>query len=100
MILKQGNTYKLIAIIKDVDISTIEQIIFKFNDIEKEYKSDGTGDVELDVDKFIISLSQFDTLQLTNTVSYEVAVKFTNGEVKRSQTESTGSLETIIDRVV
>ena len=97
---KQGNTYTLNATIKNVDIQDINKVVFKFNEIEKTYKEDGTGDVELDGDKFVISLSQEETLQLCETVYYEVAVKFTNEEVKRSKVECTDSLETIINKEI
>lgn len=101
MELKRGNTYKLNATINNVDVEDIAQIVFKFNDVEKIYKSDGTGDVELTEENvFIISLSQNDTLQLDGSVSYEIAVKFTNGEVKRSKIQNTPSINTIIERAI
>jgi hypothetical protein len=100
MALKQGNTYKLKATINDVEISDITKIVFKFNNIEKTYNSTGTSDVELEGGTFIVNLSQEETLQLEGSVSYEIAVKFTNGDVKRSKVKHTQSLETIIDRAI
>lgn len=100
MLLKRGNTYKLNATINNVDIEDIEKIVFKFNNIEKTYNSTGTSDVELEDNKFIISITQEETLQLEGSVSYEIAVKFISGEVKRSKVKHTQSLDTIIERAI
>ena len=100
MNLKQGNTYRLKAIINNVDIDDISKIVFKFNDIEKIYNEDGTGDVTYENDNFILNFSQEDTLNLENIVYYEVAVKFTDDTVKRSNIEKTSTFKTIIERVI
>lgn len=100
MELKQGNTYKLKATIKDVEINDITKIVFKFNNIEKTYNSSGESDVTLEDETFIINLSQEDTLQLNGSVSYEIAVKFTNGDVKRSNIQHSTSLKTIIEKAI
>lgn len=98
--LKQGNTYILKATINNVDINDIAKIVFKFNDIEKIYNEDGSGDVTYDDENFIINLSQAETLTLDNTVYYEVAVKFTDDSVKRSNVKKTSTLNTIIEREI
>ena len=98
---KRGNTYRLYGTIENVDISVISKVVFKFNTIEKTYLSDGTGDVIYDSGKFIVELSQEETLSLTDTrVKYEVAVKFTDNQVKRSPVYNTNSLETIIEEEI
>ena len=98
--LKQGNTYILKATINNVDIEDISKVIFKFNNIEKEYNTQSTGDVTYDDGNFIINLSQAETLTLDNTVYYEVAVKFTDNSVKRSNVKKTSTLNTIIEREI
>ena len=99
---KQGNTYKLQGKIENVHIEDIEKVVFKFNDIVKTYLSDGTGDVYYDSDIFTINLNQNETLALKNqsNVKYEVAVKFVDGQVKRSQVYYTNSQETIIEEAI
>ena len=94
---KQGNTYILSGRIEDVNIEDIAKVVFKFNDIEKKYMSDGSGDVSYSEGIFEIRLSQADTLSLKkDKVAYEVAVKFTDNEVKKSPVYYTNSLKTII----
>ena len=100
MSLKQGNTYKLKAVISNIDITEISKIVFKFNDIEKEYKSDGSGDVTYADDTFTILFSQEETLDFPETVYYEVAVKFNDDSVKRSNVQKTSVFKTIIERVI
>lgn len=100
MNLKQGNTYKLKAIINNINIEDISEIVFKFNEIEKIYKSDGSGDVTYDSDTFTIFFSQEDTLDFSEIVYYEVAVKFNDESVKRSNIQKTSVLKTIIERVI
>lgn len=99
---KQGNTYKLLGHIENVNIDDIDKVVFKFNDIVKTYQSDGTGDVQYSDDIFTINLSQQETLSLNNEsqVKYEVAVKFKDAQVKRSQVYYTNSLETIIQEAI
>lgn len=100
MSLKQGNTYKLKAVINNVDINDISKIVFKFNDVEKEYNSDGSGDVTYADGTFTILFSQEDTLDFSEIVYYEVAVKFNDESVKRSNIQKTSALKTIIERVI
>lgn len=101
MLLKRGNTYKLIAIINNIDTEDISKIVFKFNDIEKTYISNEESDVELtENDEFIIRFTQEDTLKLKGLVRYEVAIKFTDNEVKRSAIKQTTSLDTIIEKEI
>lgn len=99
---KQGNTYKLYGKIEDVNIDIISKVVFKFNDIKKTYLADGTGDVTYSDGIFTVYLSQEDTLSLKSSpkVKYEVAVKFTDNQVKRSQVYYTNSLETIIEEEI
>lgn len=99
MIFKQGNTYQLKATI-DTDLSTIDKIVFQFNDIQKKYLSDGTGDVQLESGVFIVPLTQEDTLALGNMVNCEVAVKFTDDSVKRSRVIENLALDTIIEESI
>lgn len=100
MSLKQGNTYKLKAIINNVDIDDISVIVFKFNDVEKIYKSDGSGDVTYADGTFTVSFSQEDTLNFSEIVYYEVGVKFNDNSVKRSNVQKTSVFKTIIERVI
>lgn len=100
MSLKQGNTYRLKAIIDNVDIDDISKIVFKFNDVEKTYESDGSGDVTYADGTFTIFFSQEDTLSFNEEVLYEVAVKFNDDSVKRSNVEKTYAFKTIIERVI
>ena len=95
---KKGNTYELTAKIKNVDIEDINKIVFQFNDIKKIYTSDGfSSDVIYNESgDFIIYLTQEETLQFEQIVKYEVAIKFNDGKVRRSQVYSTSALATII----
>lgn len=99
---KKGNTYKLKANIIGIDINDINKIVFQFNDIQKTYIPDGESEgVEYDGENnFIIHLSQEETLKLAEIVKYEVAIKFNDGEVKRSVVYSTSSLATIIKEAI
>ena len=97
---KQGNTYELPAVIDNVDINDITKVVFQFDNIKKTYLSDGTGDVEYSDGKFIISLTQQETLQLDGKVAYEVAIKFNDGKVRRSKVKHTTSLLTIIKEAI
>jgi hypothetical protein len=100
MNLKQGNTYKLKAVINNVDIDDISEIVFKFNDVEKIYKSDGSGDVTYADGTFTVLFSQEDTLNFSEIVYYEVGVKFNDNSVKRSNVQKTSVFKTIIERVI
>lgn len=97
---KKGNTYNLSATIKGVDIQEIDKIVFQFNEIKKTYLSDAESDITYNEGVFIVPLSQEDTLKLKKDVSYEVAVKFKSGEVKRSEVKQTDSLITIIEEAI
>lgn len=99
MVFKQGNTYQLKATI-DVNLSTIDKIIFQFNNVQKQYLSDEEGDVRLENGVFIIPLTQEDTLSLGEMVDCEVAVKFQDGSVKRSRIIEKIALDTIIEEVI
>lgn len=99
MVFKQGNTYQLKATI-DTDLATIDKIVFQFNDIQKVYLTDGTGDVQLESGVFIVPLTQEDTLALGDMVNCEVAVKFEDESVKRSRVLENISLDTIIEEVI
>lgn len=101
MVFKQGNTYQLKATI-DTELSTIDKIVFQFNDIQKSYLSDGTGDVTLSDGVFIVPLTQEDTLSLgeCGNVNAEVAVKFQDGSVKRSRVIENLILDTIIEEEI
>lgn len=99
MVFKQGNTYQLKATI-DTDLSTIDKIVFQFNDIQKTYLSDGTGDVTLESGVFIVPLDQDETLSLGDMVNAEVAVKFQDGSVKRSRVLENLALDTIIEKAI
>ena len=102
MIFKKGNTYELHATIKNINIQNITKIVFKFNNIEKTYISGETNtEVAYQEDgTFIVYLSQQETLSLSNTVEYEVAIKFNNNTVKRSPIYTTSSLKTIIQEII
>lgn len=99
MVFKQGNTYQLKATI-DVDLSTIDKIVFQFNDVQKQYLSDGTGTVTLENGVFVVPLTQADTLSLGDMVNAEVAVKFIDGSVKRSRVLENIALDTIIEEAI
>ena len=99
MVFKQGNTYQLKATI-DTDLSTIVKIVFQFNDIQKTYLSDGTGDVTLESGVFTVPLDQDETLSLGDMVNAEVAVKFQDGSVKRSRVLENLALDTIIEEAI
>lgn len=103
MALKQGNTYELICVTKDkINIEEVAKVIFQFNDIEKVYTTEigETSDVTYEDGKFIIPLSQEETLNLKKSVEYEMAIKFTDDSVKRSEVKTTNSLYTIIKKVI
>lgn len=101
MKIKQGNTYMLNAQIKDIDISEVQKIVVKFNEIEKTYEAGVEGDITIDEEGIItIYLSQEDTLQLESDVRYEIAVKFNDGQVERSNIKKIGSLSTLIKKVI
>lgn len=95
---KRGNTYTLQVQINDINVNDISKIVFKFNNVQKEWeRNKPETDVVLQQDgTFIVKLSQKETLTLYNEVNYEVAVKFTDNSVKRSKVKNTPSLETII----
>lgn len=99
MKLKKGNTYSLkIEIKKDgenIDINDVSKIVFKFSDIEKEYPSEDVIYNESE-SCFIIKLTQKDTLSLKGNVEWEVAVKYNNGDVRRTLIKKLYSLNTII----
>lgn len=101
MVFKQGNTYQLKATI-DTDLSTIDKIVFQFNDVKKTYLSNGTGEVTLNEGVFIVPLTQEDTLTLgeCQNVNAEVAVKFQDSSVKRSRVIENLILDTIIEEVI
>lgn len=100
MAFKRGNTYELKAIIKDIDIEDIAKVVFQFNDIEKTYEIGESGDVTYEDGVFTISLSQAETLEFNSSVKYEVAIRFTNGQVKRSEVKSDNLKETIIEKEI
>lgn len=103
MALKQGNTYELICVTKDkINIDEVAKVIFQFNDIEKVYTTEigETSDVIYEDGKFIVPLSQKETLDLKKSVEYEMAIKFTDNSVKRSEVKTTNSLYTIIKKVI
>jgi hypothetical protein len=102
MTIKQGNTYQLKGTIKGVEVSEIQKIVFKFNDLKKIYTTEigETSDVTYEDGVFTIPLSQAETLELKGDVKYEIAVKFNDNQVKRSVVNSTGSLYTIIEEVI
>lgn len=101
MKIKQGNTYMLNAQIKDIDMSEVQKIVVKFDEIEKTYEAGVEGDITIDEEGIItIYLSQEDTLQLESDVRYEIAVKFNDGQVERSNIKKIGSLSTLIKKVI
>lgn len=102
MVFKKGNTYELKAQIKNVDVEEITKIVFKFNDIKKTYIANGEseGVIYQGENIFIISLSQAETLSLSDEVEYEVAVKFNDNSVKKSLVYKTSNLKTIIQEVI
>lgn len=101
MVFKQGNTYELPVNIKNTDLSTIQKIVFKFNDIEKEYDADDENSEVREVDgQLILPFSQEETLSLCENVAYEVAVRFKSGKVKKSLVKYTQTLITIIKEVI
>ena len=101
MKIKQGNTYMLNAQIKDIDMSEVQKIVVKFDEIEKTYEAGVEGDITIDEEGIItIYLSQEDTLQLESDVRYEIAVKFNDGQVERSYIKKIGSLSTLIKKVI
>lgn len=102
MVFKKGNTYELKAQINNVDIEEITKIVFKFNNIKKTYIADeeSEGVIYQGENIFIISLSQQETLSLSDEVEYEVAVKFNDNSVKKSLVYKTSNLKTIIQEVI
>ena len=95
---KKGNTYELTAKINGINIEEVAKILFQFNDIKKEYIPDSAeSDVIYDGEgNFTIYLTQEETLKFEQIVKYEVAIKFTDGKVRRSKVYSTSTLPTII----
>ena len=101
MEIKQGNTYMLNAQIKDIDMSEVAKIVVKFEEIEKTYEPGVEGDITIEEDGIItIYLSQEDTLQLEDDVRYEIAVKFNDGQVEKSNIKKIGALSTLIKKVI
>lgn len=103
MALKKGNTYNLkIPVklngeyVKDTDVS---KVVFQIGEIQKEFPSE---DVSYDAENslFIVNLSQEDTLKFEEKVAYEVAVKFPNESVVRSEVKTTYALKTLIEEVI
>ena len=94
---KKGNTYILKV---DMDLTDIEKVVFVLNDITKTYKSDGTGDVTEDDGTILIPLTQQETLSLAKTTEIEIEVKFTDGEVSRSDIYTTTSLRTLLNEAI
>lgn len=76
-------------------------MVVKFNEIEKTYEPTIEGDITIDEEGTItIYLSQEDTLQLQSNVEYEIAVKFNDDHVERSDIKIMPSLRTIIKKVI
>ena len=97
MTFKNGNTYTLKV---DMDLTDVEKVVFVLNNITKTYKSDGTGDVQEVGGALIIPLTQEETLSLATTAEIEIEVKFTDGEVSRSDIYATTALRTLLNEAI
>ena len=97
MTFKKGNTYKLKV---EMDLTDVEKVVFVLNNITKTYKSDGTGDVQEVGGHLLIPFIQQETLSLSNTAEIEVEVKFTDGEVSRSEIYTTTALRTLLNEAI
>lgn len=85
--MKQGNQFWFGIKLKDknkeyINISTVEKIIFNFDDLQKEY-NDSSQDVVFDDinNVFKIYLTQEETQKMQDKVKIDVRVKFKNEEI-------------------
>lgn len=101
MALKKGNTYYLEMPVKingePLQIENVEKVVFQIGEIRKEYPNE---DVKYERELFVVYLSQEDTLKLNKDIEYEVAIKFLDGQVIRSEPKTTYSIKTIINEVI
>lgn len=101
MAFKKGNTYYLEMPVKingeTLQIENVEKVVFQIGEIRKEYPGE---DVKYERELFVVYLSQEDTLKLNKDIEYEVAIKFSDGQVIRSEPKTTYSIKTIINEEI
>ena len=84
--MKQGNQFwygiKLTSNEQKLDIDTIKEVVFNFDDITKTYK-EGSDEVTYDAENniFKIRLTQEDTLKMKSKVRIDARVKFKNDDI-------------------
>lgn len=103
MALLQGNTYKLPVKIDEITNRTIDNIDrgqFIFDNIVKYYGDD--GDVIWDAEKecFIVPLTQEDTFSLDRNVSWQVRIKYENGDVDGTKPKIENVYNSITEEVL
>lgn len=101
--LLQGNTYKLEIPLQDsegnvVDNTFIKKAQFAFGKHIKHYCSDGGGDVSYDKEKqcFIVPLTEEETFEMRQLISWQVRVLYTNGEIDGTEPRTERVSDSII----
>ena len=85
--MKQGNQFWYGIKLKDknkeyINISTVEKIIFNFDELQKEYNDSSQDVVFDDINNiFKIYLTQEETQQMQDKIKIDVRVKFKNEEI-------------------
>ena len=102
----QGTSYELPIMIsgndgKPLDISNVLQVQFVFGDLEKYYKVDGSGDVNVGVNgEFLIPLTQEETFCFKGTIKVQVRVLYVTGDVDSSIPQSLMIYDSITKKVL
>ena len=104
--MKQGNQFWYGIKLKDknkeyINISTVEKIIFNFDELTKEY-NEMSQDVTYDEKNnlFKIYLTQEETQQMKDKVKIDVRVKFKNDEVLGTVIRETYILDSLNQEVI
>ena len=69
-----------------LDLTEVEKIVFQFENVKKTYLTDGTStdNIVYEDGVFRIYLTQEETGSFEDNMSYQTAVKFKNGDVRRT----------------
>lgn len=69
-----------------LDLTDVEKIVFQFENVQKTYLTDGTSTDNIIYDEgvFRIYLTQEETGSFEDNIAYQTAVKFNNGDVRRT----------------
>ena len=72
---------------KPLDINEIEKIVFQFENVKKTYLTDGTStdNIIYEDGVFRIYLTQDETGSFEDNIAYQTAVKFNNGDIRRTK---------------